>query len=139
MTSWLCLARKFQKMDITPKPLLLCFQKFFDRKKKVRERRYEIWIKNSYYESSERCSALIIYQNMSNRLKLKVKKTNLVVSYSLWDFWKDFSGDGWGSNRINWKERIAKTIFQVSNRRLNVGNNVNKLFVKSVGCLLWFR
>ena len=43
---------------------------------------------NSYCQSFERCSTLKIYQNISNRLILKVKKTKLTASYSFWEFWK---------------------------------------------------
>ena len=39
---------------------------------------------------------------------------------------------------INWGEKIMKIILRVSNRRLSVRGNINKIFGKSAGYLLWF-
>ena len=52
--------------------------------------KFECFPQKSYYKSFERCSTLKICQKMSNRLKLKVKKTKLTAIYSVWDFWKIF-------------------------------------------------
>ena len=40
---------------------------------------------------------------------------------------------------IGWREKIMRIIFKVFNRRLNVSRNIHKIFVKSIGYILWFR
>ena len=40
---------------------------------------------------------------------------------------------------ISWREKIMTIIFKVFNRRLNVSRNIHKIFVKSIGYILWFR
>ena len=45
-------------------------------------KKFECFLQNSYYQSSEFCSTLKICKNIPNRLKLKVKKTKLTLIYN---------------------------------------------------------
>ena len=54
---------------------------------------------NSHCRTSESCRTLKISQNMSNRYKLKVTKTQPTPVYTFWNFSKSLSGWGGGSFR----------------------------------------
>ena len=47
---------------------------------------------NSHCQTSESCRSLKISQNMSNRYKLKVTKTQSTPVYTFWNFLKSLSG-----------------------------------------------
>ena len=58
---------------------------------------------NSHCQTSKSCRTLKISQNMSNRYKMKVTKTQPTLAYTFWNFPKSLSGGrGGGGGGPRW-------------------------------------
>ena len=55
---------------------------------------FRCFLQNSHCRTSESCRILKISQNMSNRYKLKVTKTQPTPLYTFWNFSKSLRGSG---------------------------------------------